>query len=130
MISMIVGKLHGADENALIIFAGGIGYRVVVSERDSYALCTEKLGQEVKLLIRAIYREGEPHLFGFIWSADQTAFDRIRKVDGCGPGVAMRILSVMTGNEFGDVVAEKRIADLLRVKGVGRKTAQKLVEEA
>lgn len=127
MISYLTGSHAGMDDDgALIVLVGGVGYRVLVSDRDRTALNTRAV---VDLWCRSIYREDNASLFGFMDIRDRRAFDRLMNVDGVGPSMALKVLSVMDAARLADVVASKIPATLMQVPGVGRKTAERIVEQ-
>lgn len=127
MISYLAGSHAGMDDDgALIVLVSGVGYRVLVSDRDRTALNTRAM---IDVWCRSIYREDSATLYGFLDIRDRRAFDRLLNVDGVGPSMALKVLSVMDSTKLADVVASKIPATLMTVPGVGRKTAERIVEQ-
>ena len=127
MIGYIIGKVTETSENNLIIEANGIGYERTVS---SFCLSElTKTDSEAKVYTHLNVREDGVTLFGFYSKADRNMFLRLISVSGVGPKMAVGILS---GISIGDLAAGVASADtkaLNAVKGIGKKTAERIVLE-
>ena len=128
MITRLVGTYAGIDDDgSVIVMCGCVGYAVRVSDRDRPLLAVRGQ-QSVALAIRAVYREESQTLYGFVDADDRRAFDKVVKIDGCGPAVAMRLLSLLTVAQIKEAVFGKDAKALTKVPGVGAKMATKLIE--
>lgn len=132
MISFIAGTHLGMeDDGALCIgVAAGIGYRVVVNDRDRKTINANEVGSHVKLHCRTRQTEDETIMFGFLSLDDRRAFDRLLKVDGIGPSTALRLLSMHDAAGLGELVRRADVKALTKVPGIGTRTAEKLCVEA
>ncbi len=128
----MIGRLRGTyiDRGAgtLIIECGGVGYEVSASAHTLGEL--GPLGSEVTLLVFTHAQENKIALFGFSTAEERALFDLLVTVKRVGPSSAIKILSA--GAEPGDLVrliATQQVAQLTRIKGIGKKTAELLVVE-
>ena len=127
MIAHLRGRLLRKAPQAVVVDVGGVGYRAFIPVSTFYRLGDE--GSEVSLRIHTHVREDTLALFGFASAAEHALFERLIEVAGVGPRLAVNILS---GIEADDLVAALRSSDvarLVRIPGVGRKTAERLVVE-
>lgn len=122
MISHLNGIFFGSTDNAIIVMVGdAIGLEVIISKRDRREL-VERLSQPVFLRISMVWSEATgPRLFGFLHSWDKTAFEQIRKLDGIGPGAAMKVLDVLSGDEWGEAHAARDERPFKGIPGIGPK---------
>lgn len=126
MIGYIRGKIAGVFEDFCFIEAGGIGYRVYISDRDRQNL---HMGEEAKLLTHLAVREDAFTLYGFLSQEAYELFLLLISVSKIGPKVAMGILSSARPEQFSMAVRNKDIAALTKLPGIGKKTAERLVLE-
>lgn len=126
MIGYIRGKIAGVFEDFCFIEAGGIGYRVYISDRDRQEL---HMGEEAKLLTHLAVREDAFTLYGFLSQEAYALFLLLISVSKIGPKVAMGILSSARPEQFSMAVRNKDIAALTKLPGIGKKTAERLVLE-
>jgi Holliday junction DNA helicase RuvA len=87
------------------------------------------VGQEVKLFTHFVVREDAQHLYGFYSRDERTLFRTLLKVNGVGPRMALTVLSSASPAEFVRWVLENDTASLVRLPGIGKKTAERLVIE-
>lgn len=130
MISALVGHFAGTayDTGDLTLMVGGVGYHVRLSDRDRRVLNVQ--GEDrVSLLIRTVVTETSITLYGFTHERDRSVFDRLCKVDKIGPSKALAILSVIDGETIFDIVKRKDAAALVKLPGVGAKTAENIIAE-
>jgi Holliday junction DNA helicase RuvA len=128
MISRLIGTLVGLTEHGVeIATSGGIVYEVEVPL--SVASRLPPRGGEVEL--RTVYRvrEDQVALFGFISDDERTLFLRLVGVSGVGAKLALAMLSTYPAPRLARALAEKDVAALVQVSGVGKKTAERLVLE-
>ena len=105
----------------------GVGYEVDATMSTFYQL--PEVGQEVVLHTHLIVREDAHLLFGFVSEAERSLFRNLIKVSGIGARTALVILSGMSADQFARCIIEGDVASLVRLPGVGKKTAERLVIE-
>jgi Holliday junction DNA helicase RuvA len=86
-------------------------------------------GQEVTLLIHTVVREDAFLLYGFLREGERSLFRHLLKISGVGAKLALAILSGMSAQEFADAVQRNDVTTLIRLPGIGRKTAERLIIE-
>ena len=128
MIASLRGALLEKNADAVVIEAGGVGYAVTVTAAAQRAL--PAVGSEARLFIYThAVQDGPLQLYGFAEPDERRMFETLLTVQGVGPKVAVAILS---GLPIGDLVRAIRAADLAtltRIRGVGRKTAERMAVE-
>ncbi|MBX5495834.1 MAG: Holliday junction branch migration protein RuvA [Bryobacteraceae bacterium] len=127
MIAFLRGTLLDKQPNQLIVDVGGVGYDVSVPVSTFSAM--PDTGREVKLHIHTHVREDAICLFGFATPEEKTLFEKLVTVSGIGPKLAVTVLS---GLSVADLVAAIRSGEatrLVKVPGVGKKTAERIVLE-
>jgi holliday junction DNA helicase RuvA len=126
MIGSIRGKVILKDESNLVIEAGGVGYRVLVSEK---LYSKTNLNEEISLFIFTHVKEDALDLFGFLELADLKLFKNLISVNGVGPRTAMTIFSFSTRQEIVDAVLKGDVSFFTRIPRLGKKNAQKIIIE-
>ena len=127
MIGRLRGLLVLKKPPFLVVELGGLGYDVQVPMSTIYQL--PPLGSEVILLTHFHVREDLQVLYGFIQEQERTLFRALIKISGVGPKMALAILSGMSVSQFIQCVDQRSIDNLVRLPGVGRKTAERLIIE-
>ncbi|MGR8931536.1 MAG: Holliday junction branch migration protein RuvA [Gammaproteobacteria bacterium] len=127
MIGFLRGKLIAKTPPQLLIDVQGVGYEVEAPMTTFYDL--PKLGEEVKLHTHLVVREDAHVLFGFGSETERTLFRALIKVNGVGPKLALTILSGQSVEEFYRCVDDNDVKGLVRLPGVGQKTAERLIVE-
>ncbi|MBQ0711924.1 MAG: Holliday junction branch migration protein RuvA [Porticoccus sp.] len=127
MIGRIEGVLLEKQAPGLLIDVQGIGYEVLVSLTSFFDL--PALGEKVILHTHFVVREDAQQLYGFADTRERELFRTLIKVSGVGPKMALAILSGMTATEFVRSVQANDTATLVRLPGVGKKTAERLIVE-
>ncbi len=127
MISSITGKLVEKNPPQVVIDCGGIGYEVDVPMSSFYNL--PEVNSVVKLETVFIVREDAQLLYGFLTKAEKQLFKQLLSVNGVGPRTALAILSAMPIDELVNAIATADSSRLVKVPGIGKKTAQRLVLE-
>ncbi|MEZ5529755.1 MAG: Holliday junction branch migration protein RuvA [Porticoccaceae bacterium] len=127
MIGRISGILLERQAPELLIDVQGIGYEVLVSLTTFFELPPP--GQSVVLHTHFVVREDAQQLYGFSELAERELFRHLIKVSGVGPKMALAILSGMNAGEFVRTVQDNDVATLVRLPGVGKKTAERLIVE-
>ena len=127
----MIGRLQGTviDKQApdLLLDVQGVGYEVLVSLSTFFAV--PEVGQSVTLHTHFVVRDDARLLFGFSELGERTLFRHLIKVNGVGPKMALTILSGMSASEFALCVHNNDVATLVKLPGVGKKTAERLVIE-
>ena len=127
MIGFLRGRLAAKHPPQLLLDVGGVGYEVEAPMSTFYGL--PGVGAEVGLHTHLVVREDAHVLYGFGTERERSLFRELIKVSGVGPRIALGILSGATVDEFHRSVESQDIASLVRIPGIGRKTAERLVIE-
>lgn len=127
MIAYIRGTLAEKDPTRVVIEAGGVGYELVISLSTFDRL--PKTGAEAKLLAYHCVREDDEILFGFATEAEKAMFSKLTSVSGVGPKIAIAILSGSSIGELSLAIASGNAKRISSIKGVGKKTAEKICIE-
>ena len=127
MIHRLRGLLLEKGPTRLVIDAGGVGYGVNVSPQTSGHLPME--GEPVDLFIHTHVYEGGMDLYGFLSPEDRGVFHRLTGVSKVGHKLAMTVLSGMESDDLVERIAAGDLARLVRIPGVGKKTAERMVME-
>ena len=127
MIGFLRGKLIHKAPPLLLLDVQGVGYEVEAPMTTFYDL--PAINQEIKLHTHLVVREDAHILFGFSKEADRALFRTLIKVSGVGPKLALTILSGQSAEEFHRCIHDNDTLALVRLPGVGKKTAERLVIE-
>jgi Holliday junction DNA helicase RuvA len=127
MFAHLNGIVSRIEANAVVIDVGGVGYRVSVPVSALASL--PAVGGKALLHIHTYIRPEEISLYGFTHPEDQRIFELLLSVSGIGPKVALSILSAMDADTLARSVASEDTKTLVRIPGLGMKTAQRLVLE-
>ena len=127
MIARLEGELLDKQAPCVLIDVNGVGYEVNVSLNTLVSL--PEIGANLALLTHFVVREDAQTLYGFMSSRERELFRALIKVNGVGPKMALGILSGMTVDEFSTAVFSEDIGLLVKLPGVGKKTAERLVIE-
>lgn len=127
----MIGRLHGllAAKNPpqILLDVGGVGYEVDVPMSTFYHL--PAAGEKVLLHIHQVVREDGHYLYGFLSEDERSSFRQLTKVSGIGARTALSILSGLSVNELAHAVACQETARLIKIPGIGKKTAERLLLE-
>jgi holliday junction DNA helicase RuvA len=127
MIGSLRGKLIEKRPNLVLIDVGGVGYEVVIPLSTFASLGA--LHSESTLLIYTHVREDQLALYGFFTAREKYCFELLISASGVGPSLALKILSGMSLEELIPAIRKGDLAQLVRIPGVGRKTAERMVVE-
>jgi Holliday junction DNA helicase RuvA len=127
VIGFLRGTLIQKSPPQLVLDVQGVGYEVEAPMTTFYDL--PALGQEVKLHTHLVVREDAHILFGFASETERLLFRVLIKVNGVGPKLALTILSGQSVAEFYRCVDDNDVKSLVRLPGVGQKTAERLIIE-
>lgn len=127
MIGRLRGQLLLKQPPALLLDVAGVGYEIEAPMSTFYQL--PELGESVVLHIHFLVREDAQQLYGFISESDRSLFRALIRVTGVGAKMALAILSGMSADEFVRCVNDGDSAALVRLPGIGKKTADRLLVE-
>src|ERR1700704_5521107 len=127
MIALLRGLLLEKHPNQAIVEAGGVGYDVTIPVSTFTRL--PEAGAEVRLRIHTHVREDALSLYGFLTQDEKTLFERLIGVSGIGPTLAVKILSGLSATDLIHAIRRGEVDRLVRVPGVGKKTAERMVLE-
>lgn len=126
MFYSITGKLSSFDENSVILENQGIGYEILIPHSIRQSLID---AGDVTIFVKQIVREDEIYLVGFKSPEDRRLFETLMTVSGIGPKQGLKILSDMPAGEIRNAIITGDVTSLSRIKGVGPKTAARIVLE-
>jgi holliday junction DNA helicase RuvA len=128
MIASLRGPLLEKNPDTVVIEAAGVGYAVMVTAAAQRALPAP--GAEARLFIHThAVQDGPLQLFGFADPEERRVFETLLTVQGVGPKVAIAILSGLPMGDLVRAISTADVATLTRIRGVGRKTAERLAVE-
>lgn len=127
MIARLRGVLIEKHAPEIVVDVNGLGYEVLVPMTTLYNL--PALGEEVSLYTQFIVREDAQLLFGFSDTRSRQLFRDLIKVNGVGPKLALTVMSGIDSDDFVRCVQDGDTAALVRLPGVGKKTAERLIME-
>ena len=126
MIAMLRGVIAQKDDGTAIVDVNGVGYLVQLPASVAAELGE---GEESLLHISTAVREDAITLFGFLSPEDRATFEMLREVNGVGPRTALGILSQMSRADLHRAISNEEITTLTKLKGLGKKTAERLCLE-
>ena len=127
MIVKLAGKLLDKQAPCALIDVNGVGYEINVSLMTFVDL--PSLGSDVEMHTHLVVREDSHTLYGFLTVHERSLFKALIKVNGVGPKMALGMLSGMTVDEFARAILNRDVSSLVKLPGVGKKTAERLVIE-
>jgi Holliday junction DNA helicase RuvA len=127
MIGRLTGTLAEKSPPQLLIDVNGVGYELDVPMSTFYNL--PGLGERVTLLTHFVVREDAQVLFGFLTHDERATFRQLVKISGVGPRTALSILSGLSVTELAQAVSLQETGRLVKVPGIGKKTAERLLLE-
>ena len=127
MIVKLAGKLLDKQAPCALIDVNGVGYEINVSLMTFEDL--PSLGSDVEMHTHLVVREDSHTLYGFLTVHERSLFKALIKVNGVGPKMALGMLSGMTVDEFARAILNRDVSSLVKLPGVGKKTAERLVIE-
>lgn len=126
MIEYIKGQLAELNPTVAVIEAAGVGYRINIA-LPTYSALVGKENQETKLYISEIIREDTHDVFGFPTQGERALFVLLLTVSGIGANTARMIMSAFSAAEIRQIIATGNAKALSQVKGLGPKTAQRVI---
>ena len=127
MIGRLSGILIEKNPPQILLYVGGVGYEIDVPMSTFYNL--PKTGEKASLFTQLIVREDAHLLYGFGTESERATFKQLLKVSGVGPKVGLAVLSGMSVNDLAEAVATQESGRLVKVPGIGKKTAERLLLE-
>src|ERR1700720_4960803 len=127
MIGHLRGQLVDKRPNQILVDVHGVGYVVSIPLSTFYAL--GELHEDVTLLVHTHLREDSITLYGFLTAREKQFFELLISASGVGPSLALKILSGMSIEELVPAIRKSDLAQLVKIPGVGRKTAERIVVE-
>ena len=127
MISRLTGVLSEKAPPFVLVDVNGVGYEVQVPMSTFYNL--PELGAKVTLLTQFIVREDAQLLYGFLTPTERASFRELIKISGVGPRIALALLSGLNTDELAQAVSAQDASRLVKVPGIGKKTAERLLLE-
>lgn len=127
MIGRITGTLIEKHPPQVVVDAHGVGYEIDVPMSTFYNL--PAIGEKVSLLTHLAIREDAHLLYGFGSDIERAAFRELLKVSGIGAKTALSVLSGLSVNDLSVAIAEQEIGRIVKVPGIGKKTAERLLLE-
>mgnify|MGYP004702920707 CR=1 FL=1 len=124
MYEFIRGKIAGLNPASVVVETGGIGYFINIS-LNTYSHISKK--DEVHLLLHQVVRDDAHIFYGFAEKRERDLFRNLISVSGVGASTAIMMLSSLSPDEIAVAVAEGNVAMLKAVKGIGIKTAQRII---
>ncbi|MCX6719182.1 MAG: Holliday junction branch migration protein RuvA [Candidatus Taylorbacteria bacterium] len=126
MISSLHGTIAHIDSRYLIIEVNDVGYKVFVTANTLHSL---KVGAEIMIHTYLAVREDALDLYGFNDLQEKNLFELLISISGIGPKGALNILSAVSSDALINAIRSNSTAHLVKVSGIGRKTAEKIVLE-
>lgn len=127
MIGRLTGQLLEKQPPELLIDVNGVGYEVSAPMSTFYVL--PEIGEKVVLHTHMVVREDAQLLYGFANESERKLFRVLIKINGVGPKLALTILSGIASDDFIRCIHDNDAAALVRLPGIGKKTAERLIVE-
>lgn len=125
MIEQVRGQLEMKKPTFAVVDVQGVGYGMSISLATYQAL--PAVGNPVLLLTYLYVREDRMDLFGFADTRERSLFRLLLGVSGIGPYSALAVLSGLTLDDLEEAISQGRVSELTSIKGIGRKTAERIV---
>lgn len=126
MIDFLQGKVMELGEESVVLFVNGVGFRLSVPSR---TVATLSLGEEAKLYTHLLLSEDEFSLYGFATPEEREMFVTLLSVPQVGPRLAFKLVAALPPVEFVAAIRRGDLSALDAVKGIGRRTAQRVLLE-
>ncbi|MBL0353587.1 MAG: Holliday junction branch migration protein RuvA [Dechloromonas sp.] len=127
MIGRLTGLLVEKNPPQIVVDVNGVGYEIDVPMSSFYNL--PAAGEKVTLLTHFVVREDGQFLYGFLTEAERFAFRQLLKISGVGARMALAVLSGLSVGDLAAAVAQQEAGRLIRIPGIGARTAQRLLLE-
>lgn len=127
MFAYINGKIADKSNNYVVIDAGGVGYKIFMSANGIEGL--KEIGEQQKVYTYYYVREDNISLYGFLSNEELRMFELLLSVSGVGAKSALGILSEITPSSFALAVITNDDSKLVKIPGIGKKTAARMILE-
>jgi len=127
MIGSLTGTLAAKQPPWLMLDIGGVGYELEAPMSTFYEL--PEVGSRLTLVTHLVVREDAHLLYGFLSEAERRLFRELMRVSGIGARIALAVLSSMSVRGFQQCILNRDLVSLVRVPGVGKKTAERMIVE-
>ena len=127
MIGRLVGEIITKKPPQILLDVNGVGYEVEAPMTTFYEL--PDVGSKVILLTHMVVREDAQLLYGFASENERSMFRHLIRINGVGPKLALTILSGISASELARCINEHDVTGLVKLPGVGKKTAERLIVE-
>lgn len=127
MYAYIKGTLEEKAKDSIVIETAGIGYKIYISEKTMMSL--GELGEKIKIYTHYHVREDNISLYGFTSNEELKMFELLLQVSGIGAKTAITMLSNITPSQFALAVISNDIKELVKIPGIGTKSAQRMILE-
>lgn len=127
MIELLRGTILDKEPGRALIDVHGVGYAVLMPERSMLEL--PATGEEATLHTTLVVREDDMTLYGFLTREEREAFRVFIGVKGIGPRTALVILSTVSIDQFAQAIVTGNASLLVKIPGIGRKTAERIILE-
>jgi len=126
MIGCLIGEVLALEAPTVLLNVNGVGYEI---DTPLTTFCQLQKGQKITLWTHLAVREDAQLLYGFLNAQEKTIFRTLLKVNGVGPKMALGILSTLSVEMLIHTVENEDVNTLVKVPGVGKKTAERLMIE-
>jgi Holliday junction DNA helicase RuvA len=127
LIGRVTGKLAAKAPPQVLVDVGGVAYEIDVPMSTLYAL--PATGEAVTLFTHLVVREDAHHLYGFFTQEERAAFRQLIRISGVGARTALAVLSGLSVSDLAHAVAAQEEGRLVKIPGIGKKTAERLLLE-
>ncbi|MEZ5460620.1 Holliday junction branch migration protein RuvA [Dokdonella sp.] len=127
MIGRLKGTLVAKQPPWIMVDVGGVGYEMEAPMSTFYDL--PEVGQPVTLCTHYAVKEDSVALYGFLRESERSLFRGVQKVSGIGAKIALAVLSGVSAEDFARFIESGDVASLVRIPGVGKKTAERMIVE-
>lgn len=126
MIGCLIGEVLALEAPCVLLNVNGVGYEI---DTPLSTFCQLQKGEKITLWTHLVVREDAQQLYGFMHSQEKLIFRTLLKVNGVGPKMALGILSTLSVDLLIQTIETEDINTLVKVPGVGKKTAERLMIE-
>ncbi len=126
MIAQLVGTVVAVGGTWVVLDVGGVGFKALCTPATAASV---RLGQTATLATSLVVREDSLTLYGFADDDERDAFELVQSASGIGPKIAQAVVSVLPPDALRAAIASENLVALMKVPGIGRKGAQKMVIE-
>jgi len=126
MIAFLEGKIEYIFANSIVIVVAGVGYECFVSTSTISSL---NIGDNTKVYTHMVVREDDMSLYGFLNLQEKSIFLKLLSISGVGAKIALQVLSGLSAGRVIEAIALGDVAALSSIKGIGKKTAERIVVE-